>query len=119
MIKILIIGILILIPLSFKIFPIIQVCGDSMLPTLKDGEVYFAKRVLRKNHLKEGSIYIYKSPAKEDHKYVIKRLTLINPYNGKLYFEGDNAEASFDSRSYGFIDRSRVIAKLVYKERSN
>jgi len=98
--------------ISEFLLPQALVHGDSMYPTLVEGDVLRASRIpiiFRK--FKVGSIYIFKSP-KED-KLVIKRLTHIE--ENKLYFLGDNPCVSYDSRDYGLIEKKDVIAKVLYK----
>lgn len=88
--------------------PIIEVVGDSMYPTYRNGEYLQSRRVTKTEKLIEGKVYVYKSPTNE---VVIKRLQHITPYG--LFFVGDNIQCSFDSRSYGYIPRENVIAKII------
>lgn len=107
-----VIGILTLcavIALIVYIFPLIQVCGDSMYPTLKDGDIVIGCRLFS---IKENSIYVFHPPVGE--KYVVKRLTQISPYTSKLFFEGDNSDFSYDSRMYGYVSRNKVVAKCLF-----
>ena len=93
----------------FYIFPIIQVCGDSMYPTYKDGDIVLGCRIFS---IKRGGIYVYHPPAGE--KYVIKRLTRIINFPNLLFFEGDNSEHSYDSRMYGCISNQDLVAKCIF-----
>lgn len=90
------------------VFPIIQVCGDSMYPTFNDGDIILGCRLFS---LKESEVYVYKSPA--DNKTVIKRLLQISNITGKLFFTGDNSDHSYDSRMYGYITKDKVIARYI------
>ena len=98
----------------FAWFPKVIVVGDSMFPTLKDGNRLRARRVLPFTKLSEGSIYIFHPPVENgerEGKIVIKRLIYLE---GKsCYFLGDNSEVSYDSRAYGMVDRKRVIGKII------
>lgn len=100
---------IIVIALLFYVFPLIQVCGDSMCPTFNDGDIILGCRLCR--HLTAGKIYVFTPPKGE--KYVIKRLTSISHITGKLFFEGDNVEHSYDSRMYGYISRDKLVAQYV------
>ncbi len=88
----------------YLIYSPVMISGDSMHPTLKDGEIYFTHRVFNKSNLKVGKIYVYKSPV--ENKYVIKRLTEISSQG--LFFVGDNKKHSYDSRSYGYVPFENV-----------
>ena len=100
---------IIVVTLLIYIFPIIQVCGISMSPTFNDGDIILGCRLC--HHLKSGEVYIFTPPVGE--KYVIKRLTLISCITGKLFFEGDNPDNSYDSRMYGYISRDKVVARYI------
>lgn len=99
-----------------SLFPIVKICGDSMYPTLKDGEYYIGRVVFRKKKCKVARIYVFRPPYfDEEQKFVIKRLTYISTDEQgclRYFFEGDNREHSYDSRSYGFVSPSSVIAEV-------
>ena len=90
----------------FITFPIIQVSGDSMHPTLKDKQFLLGCIFFR---LKVGRIYVYKSPV--DGKIVIKRLLHIK--DNECFFVGDNKRVSVDSRKYGFVPKQNIIAIVI------
>lgn len=102
-------------------FPIVQIAGYSMFPTLLDGELYLGRRVFRKTKCKVGEIYVYRPPYDSDEeRFVIKRLSHIEKDQSgriKYYFLGDNSNDSYDSRYYGLVDSSRVVAHIVAKKR--
>lgn len=100
---------IIVVALLIYLFPLIQVCGDSMYPTFNDGDIILGCRLC--HHFKKNAVYIYTPPLGE--KYVIKRLTLISDITGKLFFEGDNPDYSYDSRMYGYISRDKVVARYI------
>ena len=98
-----------------QFFPLVQICGYSMFPTLKDGEFYLGRRLFDKSNLIVGKIYIYRPPyGSLEEKFVIKRLAEIK--NGKCYFLGDNKNDSYDSRYYGYVDCDRVVAQLITRK---
>lgn len=98
-------AIIVLAILSY-IFPVIQVCGTSMLYTFNDGDIILGCRLFT---LEKDAVYVFHPPAGEE--YVIKRLTRISETANKLFFEGDNPEHSYDSRMYGYVSRDKVVAR--------
>ena len=91
------------------IFPIIQVCGDSMYPTFNSGDIILGCRLYS---LKIKAVYVFHPPVGE--KYVIKRLTQVSSTTNKLFFEGDNPDYSYDSRMYGYVSRDKVVARYIF-----
>ena len=104
----------------FFLFPIVQVCGYSMFPTMLDGEFHLGMRVFRKKKCKLGDIYVYKPPYEDkEERFVIKRLSGIKKdMRGrvKYYFLGDNSDDSYDSRYYGYVDCRNVVAHIVLRK---
>jgi signal peptidase I len=83
-----------------------KVSGHSMLPTLKPGQeilvsslpyLFIKPRVGDVIAFKDGDIFI------------VKRITEIT--GEKLHVMGDNKN---DSRDYSWIERKRVIGKVIY-----
>ena len=110
-----ILGNLVLVAILLYLFPVIQICGYSMFPTLIDKEFYFGRRIFRKDKCKVGKIYVYRPPYDSDEeKFVIKRLAEVK--NGKYYFLGDNPDDSYDSRYYGYVDSKNVVAQLLTRK---
>ena len=95
--------------LLIYVFPVIQVCGDSMNPTFTDGDIILGCRLFS---LKRRAVYIFHPPVGQ--KYVIKRLTQVSPTTNKLFFEGDNPDCSYDSRMYGYVSRDKVVARYIF-----
>lgn len=100
------------------LFPLAKVYGTSMYPTFKEGDILLCSRLIDKQNLIIGDIYIYEAP---NGKYVIKRLKRIeyeednNYIKTKYWFEGDNLAESYDSRDYGYVPEKKVIAKVIKK----
>ena len=114
-IALIVLGIVLTLLLVFSFFPVVQICGYSMFPTLSDGEFYMSRRVFRKSKCKVGKIYVYRPPYEsEEEKFVIKRLISIK--DGKYYFLGDNSNDSYDSRYYGYVDSKNVVAQLITRK---
>lgn len=115
MIILTLLGIILAIFLVLTFFPVVQICGYSMFPTLSDGEFYMSRRVFRKTKCRVGKIYVYRPPYEsEEEKFVIKRLADIK--DGKYFFLGDNADDSYDSRYYGYVDSKNVVAELITRK---
>lgn len=106
------------------LYPTLIVEGESMYPTLKEGETLRAMRLNKvdKRFLIPGMIYVFHiyDCDKENGKpyYFIKRLDhiYVKP-NGEImcYFLGDNSDNSNDSRHFGYVSASNVIAMVLNK----
>ena len=95
-------------------FPIVYICGNSMYPTYKDGEKILSTRLFFPDNLKVGDVVIFIPPSKthDEVQFVIKRVQHIND-NGKFFLVGDNFDGSYDSRDYGYVDKSHLISKAI------
>ena len=109
---ILTISVVVMIILYF--FPIVTICGNSMYPTYKDGEKILSTRLFFLDNLKVGDVVIFTPPSKTHNEvqFVIKRVQHIND-EGKFFFVGDNLSGSYDSRDYGYVDKSHLISKAI------
>lgn len=76
-----------------------RVIGDSMQPTLKNGQVVLAFTTRK---FKTGQVVI----AFVDGREIIKRITKIE--QGQITLLGDNPSHSTDSRQYGTITDSKI-----------
>ncbi|KAH8102475.1 peptidase S24/S26A/S26B/S26C [Cristinia sonorae] len=109
--------------------------GPSMMPTLAHaGEWVLESRLIDPQNLRRGDLAIYISPL-DPHRLVCKRvlglpgdIICVDPTGdtapsaehvvvpkGHLWFIGDNAEFSRDSRTYGPVSMGLVRGKLVAK----
>lgn len=95
----------------FYFFPVAVVTGHSMHPTLKDGQLIVAKRLSLRAKVKADGIYLISSPSGV---VAVKRLKRFDKENDLYYFLGDNPEASYDSRDYGYLSREDIIAKVIF-----
>lgn len=90
-----------------KIAPIglYRVVGDSMLPTYRPGDVLLGYRWRR---ARVGDVVVARLDLA-----VIKRVVRIVPDG--YWLEGDNADASTDSRSFGAVPavEAVIIAKIA------
>ncbi len=82
-----------------------RIVGGSMLPHLVPGKIVLG---VRSNHLRMGDVVILAHDGLEK----IKRIDRID--GDQVYVLGDNAEASTDSRQFGCINRSQVLARVVW-----
>lgn len=108
----------ILLILNFYLFPRATIYGDSMYPTLKEGQVVRCSRPhIWFSDFKEGAIYVYQSPNNDC--LVIKRLVRVgdNPPRTKFWFLGDNLRVSVDSREYGYVSRDALVGKVLLKQK--
>jgi nickel-type superoxide dismutase maturation protease len=86
----------------------IKVEGDSMMPTLHNGDIV----VVEPNaDASAGDIVVADHPYKRSVR-LIKRVERIDD-NGRYVLSGDNPEGSTDSRSYGSISKDDIRGKVT------
>ncbi len=116
---------LLLVLTSGFIFTVFKVDGHSMDATLRNGQVlpvYLGYRWF--GTPKRGEIVIVSLPVARD-EYIVKRVIGVPgdtmPYkdafivlkSNEYFVAGDNREQSNDSRTFGPIDRSRIVGKVL------
>ena len=88
------------------------VSGDSMLPSLKNGDIVFFKLYIEgKSELKPGQIIIFNHPLKNI--ICIKRVSVINQNNIEVL--GDNIQFSEDSNKFGLLNNEKIIGIFTSK----
>lgn len=82
-----------------------RVVGTSMAPMLKPGQLILATPLRRR--LRVGQVVVLRKNNRE----LIKRIERIE-YD-KVFVIGDNPDASTDSRQFGWLDMSTVVARVI------
>ncbi len=83
-----------------------RVEGDSMLPTLKDGDEVLVKP---SRNYQIGDVVVAKHPFKITP--IIKRITKFST-GGKVFLVGDNLAESKDSRSFGEVPEKDILGRV-------
>lgn len=96
--------------LTVALFPA-RVAGDSMEPTLRSGDL-LAFRIVRRGEDLTGRIVCVRTPERE----IVKRVVRTQA-DGSVWLEGDNEQASTDSRTLGSFPVEQVagVALFVYR----
>ena len=82
-----------------------------MQPLLRENDDVLAKPVSAKTRLALHDIIVFTLP--QQNLILIKRITHLN--GEQITVEGDNSDHSTDSRSFGEILRSQVLARVTSK----
>lgn len=102
------------------VFPLVNVCGNSMFPTYHDGEIILSRRIFRKNKIKPGDVMVFKHPTVKN-RLLIKRVSeVFRDKKGEvqsIYFLGDNAPDSYDSRNFGYVLVEDLVSKIIKPRR--
>ena len=100
----------------------VRISGQSMAPTLKSGQrALFLKSSPGRGLLRVfgdkwlGKIVLVQRISATGARdfYQVKRVTEIK--DGKFFVTGDNAEASTDSREFGWLASEEIVGKLLVK----
>ena len=83
-----------------------RVSGDSMYPTLKEGDLIIYKPFKNfDNELSEGLLVVVTHPLREK-TLIVKRISKI--YSETIEILGDNESRSIDSRQFGQIHTNQL-----------
>ena len=97
-------------------FPLVNVCGCSMFPTYRDGELVISTRIFRKNKIKPGDVMVFKQPYDKE-RLLIKRVSeVFKDSKGEvqsIFFLGDNTPDSYDSRNFGYVLVEDLVSKII------
>ncbi len=86
----------------------ILVEGNSMSPTLKDGD---AVLINYKAKFETGDVVLANHPFKQSVK-MLKRVREFTE-NGDLFLTGDNPDESEDSRTFGVVPKNHLLGKIT------
>jgi nickel-type superoxide dismutase maturation protease len=94
----------------------VEVVGHSMAPALRPGDrlLVLAPALFRPGWPAPGTVVAVRDPRDPD-RILVKRVTVLHRAEGTLEIEGDAAEASTDSRTFGPVPRSSLIGRAVYR----
>ncbi len=93
-------------------FRVFKITGDSMLPTLGNGDYVLA--LCWKYQLKIGHLVIAKHP---DYGLIVKRICeLVN--DDQFLLSGDNT-ISVNHQQIGIICRAQIIGRVIYSVKKN
>ena len=89
----------------------VKVNGDSMWPTLRDGDIVRFE-IVDSNLIEPNLIVLFKHPFKKDFN-LIKRISTVE--DGEVFLVGDNPDpnASEDSHNFGRINVKDIIAVIT------
>ena len=81
--------------------------GPSMLPTLEPGTLALGIRAYR---VRPGQIVVARDPLGPG--LTVKRVTYVR-HPSLVWLVGDNMRCSADSRTWGWVDRREIVARVV------
>jgi nickel-type superoxide dismutase maturation protease len=90
----------------------VVVSGSSMEPTLSDGDWLLCRFLSSTDRLEEGDVVVARRPDRPE-LLVVKRV--VRRERDGWWLEGDNAEASDDSRLFGVVPDDCVVARVFVR----
>jgi nickel-type superoxide dismutase maturation protease len=88
----------------------VAVAGDSMSPTLAEGDWLLCRRVHGGMGVREGDVIVLERPDRPG-LLLVKRV--VRREGAGWWVEGDNAAASDDSRLFGPVPDAYVVARVL------
>ena len=88
----------------------VAVAGDSMRPTLDDGDWLLCRRAPAARGVRQGDVVVLERPDRRG-LLIVKRAVRRAPEG--WWVEGDNAAASDDSRLFGPVPDRFVVARVA------
>ena len=103
-------------------FKKVEVRGDSMSPNYNDGDWLLFRLLPAKSKANElvGKVVLIQRRSEVGTDFLqVKRVIKVHNHNDEteIWVEGDNKEKSTDSRSWGALDSSEVIGRLLLRYR--
>ena len=96
--------------LGFRLLLRLEVRGDSMSPTLEEGDRVL---VIRTRRLVPGQVVAVRDP-RDPGRVVVKRVAAGSEVAGWRVL-GDNPARSTDSRVFGAVGRDLVVGRVLYR----
>jgi nickel-type superoxide dismutase maturation protease len=88
----------------------IRISGNSMYPTLENGDIVLIdKRPRQPYHI--GDICLL-TPPDEENRLVVKRITK-ESFGAYFWVLGDNRNDSKDSRAYGWVKKQLIEGRVI------
>jgi nickel-type superoxide dismutase maturation protease len=88
----------------------VAVAGESMAPTLRDGDWLVCRRVAPDHVVRPGDVVVVERPDRPG-LLLVKRA--VRREADGWWVEGDNAAASDDSRVFGAVPDALVVARVL------
>ena len=103
-------------------FKKVEVRGDSMSPNYNDGDWLLFRLLPAKSKANElvGKVVLIQRRSNLGEDFLqVKRVIKVHNHNdeAQIWVEGDNKDESTDSRSWGALDSSEVIGRLLLRYR--
>ena len=95
-----------------SMFKIAQVQGNSMNPTLENGDVLLVSAIGKPDDLDIVIADTRNTDIKAD--YIVKRYYEDKSDENGMWLEGDNKEHSLDSRVLGTFDEDDIIGQALF-----
>ncbi len=104
-----IIGVIFILNLNFGI---IIVSGNSMHPTLEDGNILIYKKNVDKYYVNDIAIFSDHTGEINKGNEIVKRITNLD--DDLVFLEGDNKENSLDSNSFGWVSEDDILGVVLF-----
>jgi nickel-type superoxide dismutase maturation protease len=88
-----------------------RVTGDSMRPTLVEGDLLFVQAGLAKDSLETGDVVVALHPFRIGLILVKRVAEVMN--DGRIALLGDNSHESSDSRQFGAVAPGQILGRAT------
>lgn len=89
----------------------VAVAGDSMAPTMRDGEWWVARRT---GSVGVGDVVVIDHP---EYPGLLAVKRIVRAEGDGWWVEGDNPQRSRDSRHFGPVPAARILGRVVLRYR--
>lgn len=91
-----------------------EVTGESMVPALVPGDFVLVDRHAYHGRVpRRGDVVVARDPRVDD-RLLVKRVAQVD-LHGMVWLEGDNGEASTDSRTFGSMPLDHIEGRVVVR----